>query len=71
MNYNYQAISKQIKLNPNGIICIMAEGQITNYCTGSKFKDTRSNLTKYQLNTPILVQAPDGHTAWANTKALK
>jgi len=63
-----QAISKQIKLNPPGMF-VYGRGANYKLLQGSKLK-TRKQLDQISTDTPILVQAPDGHTAWANTKAL-
>ena len=62
-------ISSYIESNPNGTFVF---GRGANYQLFSEVElETRKQLDQISTKNPILVQAPDGHTAWANTKALK
>ena len=58
-----------IENNPSGIFVF---GRGANYQLFNETElETRKQLDQISTKNPILVQAPDGHTAWANTKALK
>jgi hypothetical protein len=63
-----RAISDQIGTNPPGLF-VYGRGANYKLFQGSNLK-TREQLDQISTDTPILVQAPDGHTAWANTRAL-
>lgn len=63
------SIFNYIEKNPN---CTFVFGRGANYQLFSETDlDTRKQLDRISTKVPILVQAPDGHTAWANTIALK
>ena len=58
-----------IENNPSGTFVF---GRGANYQLFNETElETRKQLDQISTKNPILVQAPDGHTAWANTKALK
>jgi predicted amidohydrolase YtcJ len=63
-----RAISNQIGTNPPSLF-VYGRGANYKLFQGSNLK-TREQLDQISTDTPILVQAPDGHTAWANTRAL-
>ena len=62
------SISEQIKISPIGSF-IFGRGANYKLFSTSNLK-TREQLDQISTENAILVQAPDGHTAWANTKAL-
>lgn len=62
------SISNQIKNSATGSF-IYGRGANYKLFNTSNLK-TRKQLDQISTDNPILVQAPDGHTAWANTKAL-
>ena len=62
------SISNQISQNPAGAFIF---GRGANYKLFSESDSkSRKQLDQVSTSNPILLQAPDGHTAWANTKAL-
>ena len=62
------SISNQISQNPAGSF-IFGRGANYKLFSESDLK-SRKQLDQVSTSNPILLQAPDGHTAWANTKAL-
>ena len=61
-------ILNQISQNPAGAFIF---GRGANYKLFSESDSkSRKQLDQVSTSNPILLQAPDGHTAWANTKAL-
>ena len=62
------SISEQIKISPIESF-IFGRGANYKLFSTSNLK-TREQLDQISTENAILVQAPDGHTAWANTKAL-
>ena len=61
-------ILNQINQNPAGSFIF---GRGANYKLFSEPNlKSRKQLDQVSTSNPILLQAPDGHTAWANTKAL-
>ena len=62
------SILNQISQNPAGSFIF---GRGANYKLFSESDSkSRKQLDQVSTSNPILLQAPDGHTAWANTKAL-
>ena len=61
-------ILNQINENPTGSF-IFGRGANYKLFSESNLK-SRKQLDQVSTSNPILLQAPDGHTAWANTKAL-
>ena len=61
-------ILNQINQNPAGSF-IFGRGANYKLFSESNLK-SRKQLDQVSTSNPILLQAPDGHTAWANTKAL-
>jgi len=62
-------ISLYIENNQKGCFVF---GRGANYQLFSESNiDTRKQLDQISIENPILLQAPDGHTAWANTIALE
>ena len=61
-------ILNQISQNPAGSF-IFGRGANYKLFSESDLK-SRKQLDQVSTSNPILLQAPDGHTAWANTKAL-
>ena len=62
------SILNQISQNPAGSF-IFGRGANYKLFSESDLK-SRKQLDQVSTSNPILLQAPDGHTAWANTKAL-
>ena len=62
------SILNQISKNPAGSF-IFGRGANYKLFSESDLK-SRKQLDQVSTSNPILLQAPDGHTAWANTKAL-
>ena len=67
-NELHLSISEQIKISPIESF-IFGRGANYKLFSTSNLK-TREQLDQISTENAILVQAPDGHTAWANTKAL-